>query len=74
MLNINFLAKVIGPDSLYCGKWGKLLKAYSDLDLHPTVLNIELVRAIFIYYNVFQFHAPRSIMLVIMQTHDNYTY
>ena len=35
-------------------KWGKFLNAYSDLDLDLTKLNIELVRAIFIYYNVFQ--------------------
>ena len=60
MLNIRFLAHTkvelyIGPDSLYCGKWGKFLNAYSDLDLDPTKLNIELVRAIFICYNVFQF-------------------
>ena len=51
----------IGPDSLYCGKWGKVLNAYSDLDLDPMKLNIELVRAIFIYYNVFRFCVPRSI-------------
>ena len=28
---------------------------FSDLDLDPTKLNIELIRAIFIYYNIFQF-------------------
>ena len=39
MLNINFLA-CVKVDSLYCGKWRKLLKAYSDLDL---LLNIEPV-------------------------------
>ena len=39
---------------------GKLLNAYSDLDLDPTKLNIELVRAIFIYYNLFQFRVPYS--------------
>ena len=65
MLNIRFLActKVgnIGPDSLYCGKWGKFLNAYSDLDLDPMKLNIELVRAIFTYYNVFRFRVPRLI-------------
>ena len=65
MLNIRFLARTkvvtIGPDSLYCGKWGKFLNAYSDLDLDPTKLNIELVRAIFIYYNVIQFRVPISI-------------
>ena len=66
MLNRRFLAyteaKLLDlSDSLYCGKWGKLLNAYSDLDLDPTKLNIELVRAIFIYYNVLQFRVPRSI-------------
>ena len=65
MLNMSFLActKIWfkGPDSLYCGKWGKRLKAYSDLDLDPMILNIELIRAIFIYYKVLQFHVPRSI-------------
>ena len=65
MFNITFLActkvEVIGPDSLYCGKWGKFLNAYSDLDLDPTKLNIELVRAIFIYYTVLQFGVRRSI-------------
>ena len=62
MLNIRFLActKVV-PDSLYCAKWGKFLNAYSDLDLDPMKLNIELVRDIFIYYNVFRFRVPRSI-------------
>ena len=54
-----YQSRTIGPDSLYCGKWGKFLNAYSDLD--PMKLNIELVRAIFIYYNVFQFRVPRSI-------------
>ena len=53
----------IGPNSLYCGKWGKFLNAYPDLDLDPTKLNIELVQAIFIYYNVFQFRVPRSISM-----------
>ena len=47
MLNMSFLActKIWfkEPDSLYCGKWGKLLKAYSDLDLDLMMLNIELV-------------------------------
>ena len=47
------LYQTVGPDSLYCGKWGKFLKAYSDLDLDPVKLNIELVRAIFLYCNVF---------------------
>ena len=53
MLNISFLTctKVeLGSDSLYCCKCGKFLNAYSDLDLDPTKLNIELFQAIFIYY------------------------
>ena len=39
--DISFLActKVIGPDSLYCGKWGRRLKVYIDLDLDLTMLN-----------------------------------
>ena len=39
----------------------KISKSHSDLDLGPTMPNIELVQDIFIYYNVFQFHVPRSI-------------
>ena len=31
---------------MYCGKWGKFLNAYSDLDLDMIKLNIELVQAI----------------------------
>ena len=37
----------------------KISKSHSDLDLGPTMPNIELVRDIFIYYKVFQFHVPR---------------
>ena len=46
---------VMGPDSLHCdcGKWRKISKSRSDLDLGPTMPSIELVRDIFIYYNVF---------------------
>ena len=51
MLNISFLA---------CYKV-ELFHLLQDLD--PTMLNIELVRVIFIYYNVFKFHVPRSISL-----------
>ena len=39
----------------------KISKSRSDLDLGRTMPNIELVRDIFIYYNVFQFHVPRLI-------------
>ena len=57
MLNISFLVCTIVIGPVFC-KWGTL-KAYSDLDLDPTMLNIELIRAIFIYYNDFM---PRSFL------------
>ena len=61
MLNISFLtckrSLVMGPDSLYCGKWRKM--SHHDLDL--ALPNIELVRDIFIYYDVLKFHVNRSI-------------
>ena len=41
----------MGLDSLYCGKWRKISKLRHDLDLDRTMPNVELVRAIFIYYN-----------------------
>ena len=64
--------ELLGPDSLYCGKWGKFFNAYSDLDLDPTKLNFELVQSIFIYYKVFQFRVPGSISFrVIVQTHTH---
>ena len=44
----------MGLDSLYCGKWRKISKSRRDLDLDRTMPNVELVRAIFIYYNLFQ--------------------
>ena len=48
------------------------MNTYRDLDLDPTKLNIELVRAIFIFYNVFQFRVPRSISFrVIVQKHTH---
>ena len=64
MLNISFLACtscVMEPDSLYCGKWRKISKSHHDLDLGPTMPNIDLVRVIFLSYNVFKFHVPRSV-------------
>ena len=51
----------MGPESLYCSKWRKISKSCSDLDLGPPMRNIELVRDIFKYNNVFQFHVLRSI-------------
>ena len=52
---------VMGPDSLYCGKWRKISMSRCDIDLGPTIPNIELVRVIFTYYNILKFHVPRSI-------------
>ena len=82
MLNISFLAytKVELWDLTVCiainGE-----KFHSDLDLGPTMPNIELVRDIFIYNNVFKFHVPKSISFLSyhakthahkhMQTHTN---
>ena len=37
-------------------------KSRSDLDLGLTMPNIELVRDIFVYYNVIQFDIPTSIV------------
>ena len=42
-------------DGLYCGKWGKILKSRSDLDLDQIMPNVELIRALFICYNMFKF-------------------
>ena len=56
-----YQSRVMGPDSLYCGKWRKNSKLCSDQDFCPTMPNIELVRDIFIYNNVFKFHVPRLI-------------
>ena len=42
----------MGPDSLYCGKWRTISKLRHDLDLGSAMPNIELVRDIFIYYDV----------------------
>ena len=62
MVNISF------PACTKVGLWdltvcivvnGEKIQSRSDLDLCPTMPNIELVRDIFIYYNVFQFHVPR---------------
>ena len=53
---------VIGPDSLYCGKWRKISKSHHDLDFDQTMPIIELDRDIFMYYNLFKFHGPKSII------------
>ena len=62
----------IGLDSLYCGKQRKISKSCCDLDLDRTMPNVELVRAIFICYKIFEFQVPRLIIffeLSCLQTH-----
>ena len=65
MLKISFLGctKVELCDLAVCiavnGK--KLKESRRDLDPFLTMLSIETVRAISIYYKFFQFHVPRSI-------------
>ena len=67
MVNISFLAftKVDLWDMTVCivinGK--KNSKKGSDLDIGPTMPNIELFRVILIYYNIFEFHVPGSVPL-----------
>ena len=48
---------------MYCGKWRKI----SHLDLDLTMPNVELVRAIYIYYNIFKL-IDSLISLVIVYT------
>ena len=36
-------------------RWRKISKSRHDLDLDRIMPNVELVRAIFIYYNMFKF-------------------
>ena len=63
----------MGPESLFCSKWRKILKSCHDLDLGQTMPNIELVRVIFIHYNVYKFHVPRliSFRVIVRKTHTH---
>ena len=63
----------MGLDSLYCGKWRKISKSHRDLDLDQTMPNVELVRAIFIYYSMFKFKwtEPLFFELSCTQTHTH---
>ena len=64
MLNISFLActKVELWDLIVCiAVNGKNSKSCHDLDLGPAMPNIQHVRDIFIYNDVFKFHVHRSI-------------
>ena len=53
-------SRYTGLDSLYCGKWGKISKSHRDLDLDRTMPNVELVRAIFKYYNMFKLSCTQT--------------
>ena len=55
-LPIQCQSRDIGLSSLYClHKWRTISKTYRDFDLYQKMPNIELVRAIFIYYLVLKF-------------------
>ena len=50
-MNTNILLQLPVPCAmcLYCGKWGKISKSCSDLDLDRTMYNVKLILDIFIY-------------------------
>ena len=61
----------MGPESWYCSKWRKISKSCRGLDLGPPMPNIELVRVIFIYYNVFMFLGRLLFVLSCKNTHTH---
>ena len=63
----------MGLDSLYCGKWRKISKSRRDLDLDRTMPNVELVRAIFIYYSKLKFHVNWTIIFWVIVYTDRQT-
>ena len=64
----------MGLDSLYCGKWRKISKSHCDLGLDGTKPNVELIRDIFIYYNIFKFQVPRLIIFGVIMLTDTHTH
>ena len=64
----------IGLDSLYCGKWRKILKSHCDLDLDQTMPNVELIRAILVYYNMFKFQVDWNIIFWVIVYTDRQTH
>ena len=64
----------MGLDSLYCGKWRKISKSRRDLDLDRTMPNVELVRAILVYYNMFKFQVGRTIIFLVIVYTDRQTH
>ena len=76
MLNISFIActsvELWDIKVCFAVNGEKNSKSCSDLDLVPTMPNIELVQDIFIYNNVLKFHVPRLITFcVIVQKHTH---
>ena len=75
MLNIGFLGctKVELKDLTVCivVNGEKFPKFHRDLDLDPTMPNIELVQHIFIYNNVFKFYVSRLVTLKISCKHTH---
>ena len=64
----------MGLDSLYCGKWRKISKSHRDLDLDQTMPNVELVRAIFIYYSIFKVSSGLNYYFLSYRVHrDTHT-
>ena len=64
----------IGLDSLYCGKWRKNSKSGRDLDLDQAMPNVELVRAIFIHYSMFNFQVDWTIIFWVIVYTDRHTH
>ena len=58
----------MGLDSLYCGKWRKISKSHRDLNLDRTMPNVELVRAIFIYYRCTSFTSIEPLFFELLCT------
>ena len=52
----------------------KNFKSFCDLDLDRTMPNVELVRAVFICYNIFKFQVPRSIIFRVIMLTDTHTH
>ena len=55
---------------MHCPQWRKMLKSLCGLDLGRTVANVELVRAIFLYYHVLKFQTEQLI-IVLTHTHTH---
>ena len=54
-LPILFQSRDIALDSFYCGKWEKISKSSRGIDLDQIMPNVELIRGLFISYNIYSF-------------------